>query len=63
MAIKAIMTDVREILDTMDKDADKFMDKENDAAGARIRKAFLQISKKVSEGRKEVQEIRNTRKD
>ena len=42
-------------------DADKF-DRGQDAAGARLRALFLNISKDCKEHRTQIQEIRNTRK-
>jgi len=42
-------------------DADKF-DRGQDAAGVRLRKLFLQLSKEMKDHRSNIQEIRNTRK-
>jgi hypothetical protein len=42
-------------------DADKF-DRGQDAAGVRLRKLFLDLSKEMKDHRSNIQEIRNTRK-
>lgn len=42
-------------------DADKF-DRGQDAAGVRLRKLFLELSKEMKDHRSTIQEIRNTRK-
>jgi hypothetical protein len=42
-------------------DADKF-DRGQDAAGVRLRKLFLDLSKEMKDHRSTIQEIRNTRK-
>ena len=43
-------------------DADKF-DRGQDAAGVRLRKLFLEISKEMKAHRLAIQDIRNTRKN
>ena len=53
---------IREILDGMQKDIEKFYDKSQNAAGTRIRKDLNSIRKLAAEMRKEIQDVRNNRK-
>ena len=53
---------IREILDGMQKDIEKFYDKSQNAAGTRIRKELNNIRKLAAEMRKEIQDVRNNRK-
>jgi archaellum component FlaC len=53
---------IKEILDTMQKDIEKFYDKGQNAAGTRIRKDLNSIRKLAAEMRKEIQDVRTNRK-
>ena len=53
---------IKEILDGMQKDIEKFYDKGQNAAGTRIRKELNSIRKLAAEMRKEIQDVRNNRK-
>ena len=54
---------IRETLDGMQKDVEKFYDKGQNAAGTRIRKELNNIRKIAADMRKEIQDIRTQRKD
>ncbi len=56
-AILSLATRLTEAAD----DADKF-DRGQDAAGVRLRKLFLDLSKELKDQRSTIQEIRNARK-
>lgn len=53
---------LQEILDGMKADIEKFYSKEQNAAGTRLRKSLNDLKKAASEIRKEIQEIRTSRK-
>jgi archaellum component FlaC len=57
------LNQIREILDNMQKDIEKFYDKGQNAAGTRIRKELNNIRKLAAEMRKEIQDVRTNRKD
>lgn len=50
---------VQEIVNTIADDAEKFYDKNNKAAGTRVRKAMQELKTLAQQIRKEVQEIKN----
>lgn len=51
--------DIKEILSSIEGDADKFYNKGNKAAGTRLRKAMLQIKDLAHEVRREVTDMKN----
>lgn len=51
--------EIKEILNSVEGDADKFFNKGNKAAGTRLRKAMLQVKDLAHELRKEVTDIKN----
>ncbi|MCX6163201.1 MAG: histone H1 [Ignavibacteriae bacterium] len=53
---------LQEILDGMKSDVDKFYQKEQNAAGTRLRKELNNLRRLSAEVRKEIQDIRNSRK-
>jgi hypothetical protein len=53
---------LQEIIDAMKSDTEKFYTKEQNAAGTRLRKSLNDLKKAASEIRKEIQEIRASRK-
>lgn len=55
-------SDLRTLLDSMNSDIEKFYDKGQSAAGTRLRKELNNIRKVAAEIRKEIQEIKNSRK-
>ena len=55
--------ELREMLDTFEKDFVKFYDKGNKSAGTRVRKAMNELKRKAQEIRKEVQEIKAQAKE
>lgn len=55
-------SDLKNLVDGVEADFAKFHDGGVDAAGARVRKAMLELRKLADSIRKEVQEIRNSRK-
>ncbi|HLT24276.1 MAG TPA: histone H1 [Ignavibacteria bacterium] len=57
------LNQIKEILDNMQKDIEKFYDKGQNAAGTRIRKDLNNIRKLAADMRKEIQDVRNNRKD
>jgi hypothetical protein len=50
------------ILDGMKTDIEKFFEKEQNAAGTRVRKELNNLRKKAAEFRKDIQEIKASRK-
>jgi len=50
--------ELKDLLQTFEKDFVKFYDKGNKSAGTRVRKAMNELKKKAQEIRKEVQEIK-----
>lgn len=50
---------IREILNSVEGDADKFYNKGNKAAGTRLRKAMLEIKDLAHDVRKEVTDMKN----
>lgn len=54
--------DLRSLLDSMNTDIEKFYDKGQSAAGTRLRKELNNMRKVAAEIRKEIQEIKNSRK-
>jgi len=50
---------IKEILNSIESDADKFYNKGNKAAGTRLRKAMLEIKELAHEVRKEVTDMKN----
>ncbi len=53
---------LQEILDGMKSDVDKFYQKEQNAAGTRLRKELNNLRRLSAEVRKEIQDIRISRK-
>ena len=53
---------IKEVLASVEKDADKFYNGGNSAAGTRVRKALQDIKTLASDARKEVTEIKNNAK-
>jgi hypothetical protein len=51
--------EIKEILTSVEGDADKFFNKGNKAAGTRLRKAMLQVKDLAHEVRKEVTDLKN----
>lgn len=52
------LQELRELVDSFEKDFVKFYDKGNKSAGTRVRKAMNELKRKAQEIRKEVQEIK-----
>ena len=52
------MQELRDLIDTFEKDFVKFYEKGNKSAGTRVRKSMNELKKKAQEIRKEVQEIK-----
>lgn len=52
------LQELRELLDTFEKDFIKFYDKGNKSAGTRVRKHMNELKRKAQEIRKEIQEIK-----
>jgi hypothetical protein len=50
--------ELRDLIDTFEKDFVKFYEKGNKSAGTRVRKSMNELKKKAQEIRKEVQEIK-----
>ena len=57
------MQELRDLIDTFEKDFVKFYEKGNKSAGTRVRKSMNELKKKAQEIRKEVQEIKAQVKD
>jgi len=56
-------TELRDLLDTFEKDFVKFYEKGNKSAGTRVRKDMNELKRKAQEIRKEVQEMKSAMKD
>ncbi len=52
--------ELKDMVDSFEKDFEKFYDKQNKSAGTRVRKAMNDIKKYAQEIRKEVQEMKTT---
>ncbi len=50
--------ELRDLIDTFEKDFVKFYDKGNKSAGTRVRKSMNELKKKAQDIRKEVQDIK-----
>jgi len=50
--------EIRDLIDTFEKDFVKFYEKGNKSAGTRVRKSMNELKKKAQEIRKEVQDIK-----
>lgn len=57
-----IFNQIKDLIATVEQDADKFYNSGNSAAGTRVRKAMQEIKNLASEARKEVTEIKNKAK-
>ena len=60
------MSRFRELVDLVnsyEKDFEKFYDKQNKSAGTRVRKAMNELKKKAQDIRKEVQDMKTTGKE
>lgn len=57
------LNQIKEILENMQKDIEKFYDKGQNAAGTRIRKDLNNIRKIAADMRKEIQDVRTNRKE
>lgn len=57
------MQEMRDMLNSFEKDFVKFYEKGNKSAGTRIRKSMNELKKKAQEIRKEVQEIKAQAKE
>jgi len=55
-------TNLQGILDGMKTDIEKFYEKSQNAAGTRLRKELNNLRKLAAEIRKDIQEVRNSRK-
>ncbi|MCU0372604.1 MAG: histone H1 [Ignavibacteria bacterium] len=55
-------TKLQEILDGMKVDIEKFYEKQQNAAGTRLRKELNNLRKMAAEIRKDIQDVRSTRK-
>jgi hypothetical protein len=51
-------TELRDLLDSFEKDFAKFYEKGNKSAGTRVRKDMNELKRKAQEIRKEVQEMK-----
>ncbi len=56
------INELKEIIEGMASDSDKFYNKENNTAGTRLRKQLNELKKKAQEIRNDILEIRNKRK-
>ena len=56
-------TEVRDLLNSYEKDFIKFYEKGNKSAGTRVRKEMNELKKKTQEIRKEIQEIKMKAKE
>lgn len=56
-------TELRDLLDTFEKDFVKFYEKGNKSAGTRVRKDMNELKRKAQEIRKEVQEMKSAMKE
>lgn len=55
-------TELRDLLDTFEKDFVKFYEKGNKSAGTRVRKDMNELKRKAQEIRKEVQDMKSAMK-
>ncbi len=53
---------LKELVTSMEEDFTKFYDKDNQSAGTRARKILKDIKDLAQEMRKEIQEVKNSRK-
>jgi gas vesicle protein len=60
--IKSRYNELKDLLESYEKDFEKFYDKQNKSAGTRVRKAMNDIKRKAQDIRKEVQEMKTTDK-
>lgn len=58
-----IFNEIKEILESATEDAEKFYEKGNASAGTRLRGAYSAIAKLCKDGRKDVSEVKNSRKE
>ena len=56
-------TELRDLLNSYEKDFIKFYEKGNKSAGTRVRKEMNELKKKAQEIRKEIQEIKAKAKE
>ncbi len=56
-------TELRDLLNSYEKDFVKFYEKGNKSAGTRVRKEMNELKKKAQEIRKEVQDIKTKAKE
>ena len=56
-------TELRDLLNSFEKDFVKFYEKGNKSAGTRVRKEMNELKKKAQEIRKEVQDIKTKAKE
>ena len=56
-------TELRDLLNSFEKDFIKFYEKGNKSAGTRVRKEMNELKKKAQEIRKEIQEIKAKAKE
>jgi Histone H1-like protein Hc1 len=57
------LQELRDLLNTFEKDFVKFYEKGNKSAGTRVRKHMNELKRKAQEIRKEIQEIKGKTKD
>ena len=51
--------EIKELISSIEGDADKFYNKQNKAAGTRLRKGMLQVKELAHDIRKEVTDLKN----
>ncbi|MCC5920498.1 MAG: histone H1 [Cyclobacteriaceae bacterium] len=51
--------EIKNLIDSLEDDFSKFYDKQNQAAGTRVRKGMQELKNKAQEIRTEVQDIKN----
>jgi archaellum component FlaC len=56
------INEIKQMLEDMGKDLEKFYTKGQNSAGTRLRKALNEVRKKCQEMRNEIQSIRQSRK-
>jgi hypothetical protein len=56
-------TEIRDLLNSFEKDFIKFYEKGNKSAGTRVRKEMNELKKKAQEVRKEIQDIKMKAKE
>lgn len=57
------LQELRDLLNTFEKDFIKFYEKGNKSAGTRVRKHMNELKRKAQDVRKEIQEIKGKTKD